>query len=307
MIATQAIEISRPLARPIPLAGLITFWRRRAGATSFDAVDLRPHNRCINSKISPSAGRRIARSRGYAISYEDAGEGFPLVLLPGYMQSAADYRQAGYVDRLAANRRVLVVDPLGHGLSDKPHEAEPYRSPGVAADVIAVMDAAGVEKAAIWGYSRGAWLACMTAIEFPERLSALILGGTALTQTPPRDIPAWVDALSRGDWVAFWSLFPIPLSPETRRHFEEVNDPKALAAERIGRLESGYVFDLGRVSAPTLIYCGGDDDPDDAVPTAQALGTQLHVLEGCDHFGAFSALDSVMPFASAFLNTAASG
>jgi pimeloyl-ACP methyl ester carboxylesterase len=247
----------------------------------------------------------IARSRGYAISYEDAGEGSPVVLLPGYMQSAADYRQAGYVDRLAATRRVLAVDPLGHGLSEKPHDAGPYRSPGVAADVIAVLDAAGIERAVLWGYSRGGWLACMTAIEFPQRLAALILGGVALTQTPPPDIPLWVDALSRADWDAFWSLFPIPLAPEVKRHFQEVNDPKALAAERIGRLESAYVFDLGRVSIPTLLYCGGDDGPEDAVPTAQALKTELHVVEGCDHFGTFREVDLVMPLALSFLETAA--
>jgi pimeloyl-ACP methyl ester carboxylesterase len=249
---------------------------------------------------------RIARSRGHAISYEDVGQGFPVVLIPGYMQSAADFRQAGYVDRLAADWRVLVIDPLGHGKSDKPHDAEPYRAPGVAADVVAVLDAAGVESAALWGYSRGAWLACMIAIEFPHRLAALILGGAALTETPSTDLPPWVDALSRGDWTAFWSLFPIPLAPEVRRHFEEVNDPKALAAERMGRLESPYAFHLARVTAPALVYCGGDDDPDDAVPTAHALRTELHVVEGCDHFGAFKAVDSVMPFAVPFLKTAAS-
>jgi pimeloyl-ACP methyl ester carboxylesterase len=138
-------------------------------------------------------------SRGYAISYEDVGEGSPVLLVPGFMQSAADYRLDGYVDRLAATQRVLVVDPLGHGRSDKPHDPEPYRSPGVAADVIAVLDAAGLKRAALWGYSRGAWLGCMAAIEFPHRLTALILGGAGLTQPPPRELPPWVDALSRAD------------------------------------------------------------------------------------------------------------
>jgi pimeloyl-ACP methyl ester carboxylesterase len=221
------------------------------------------------------------------------------------MQSAADYRQAGYVDRLAGTQRLLIVDPLGHGRSDKPHEAAAYRAPDVAADVIAVLDAAGLERAALWGYSRGAWLAGIAAIEFPQRLTALILGGAGLTQPPPTDVPPWVDPLSRGDWAGFWSLFPVPLTAEVKRHFE-LNDPKALAAERIGRSESAYVFDLGRVSAPALVYCGGDDDPDDAVPTAQALKTELRVVEGCDHFGAFKALDAVMPFALAFLRTVAS-
>jgi pimeloyl-ACP methyl ester carboxylesterase len=247
---------------------------------------------------------KTAKSRGYAISYEDEGEGPPVVLLPGYMQSAADYRQAGYVERLAANRRVLAVDPLGHGHSDKPHDPEPYCSPGVAADVTAVLDAAGVDRAAVWGYSRGGWLAGMAAIECPDRLTGLILGGTALTETPPLDIPNWVDALSRADWNAFWALFPIPLAPEIQRHFQDVNDPKALAAERIGRLESAYVFDLSRVSVPALVYCGGDDGPEDAVATAHALNTEVQVVEGCDHFGTFREIDLVMPFALAFLESA---
>jgi len=257
----------------------------------------------IDAKSSAGPGLRVARSRGYAISYEDVGQGSPVVLAPGFMQSAADYREAGYVDRLAATRRVLIVDPLGHGQSEKPHDPQAYRAPGVAADVIAVLDAAGLERAALWGYSRGAWLACMAAIEFPHRLTALILGGAALTQPPPTEIPPWVDPLSRADWPAFWSLFPIPLSAETKRHFEEVNDPKALAAERIGRIESAYAFDLGRASVPALVYCGGNDDANDAAPTAQALKTKLRVVEGRDHAEAFGAVDSVMPFAVPFLKT----
>jgi pimeloyl-ACP methyl ester carboxylesterase len=261
----------------------------------------------VNAKISAGPGARIAMSRGYAISYEDVGQGSPVVLIPGLMQSAADYRQAGYLDPLAATQRVLIIDPLGHGQSDKPHEADAYRAPDVATDVIAVMDAAGLERASLWGYSRGAWLACMTAIEFPHRLAALVLGGEALTRPPPVEVPSWNDTLARGDWVAFWSAFPIPLSHEVRRHFEDINDPEALAAERIGRIESAYTFDLGRVSAPALVYCGGNDDPDDAVPTAQALKTELHVVEGCDHFGAFKEVDRVTPFVAAFLKTGASG
>ena len=168
--------------------------------------------------------------------------------------------------------------------------------------MIAVLDAAGLETATLWGYSRGAWLACIAAIEFPRRLTGLILGGAGLTQPPLTDMPPWVDPLSRSDWAGFWSLFPIPLPTELKRHFE-LNDPKALTAERIGRIESAYVFDLDRVSAPALVYCGGDDDPDDAVPTAQALGTELRVVEGCDHNGAFLALDRVIPLAIAFLKT----
>lgn len=246
-----------------------------------------------------------ALSRGYAISYEDAGQGGPVVVIPGFMQSASDYRKAGYVDRLADRWRVLVVDPLGHGGSDKPHDFEAYRSPGVAADVISVLDAAGLERAVLWGYSRGMWLAAMTAIEFPSRVSGLILGGGALTFPPPTELPKWVDPLKRGDWEAFWPAFGMRLSPETKAHFQRVNDPQALAAERVGRIESAYSFDLSRIAAPALVYCGGDDEPEDAVATAVALHTELHVIEGRDHAGAFDDVDGVMAFTIPFLETIA--
>jgi pimeloyl-ACP methyl ester carboxylesterase len=252
-------------------------------------------------KIDAGPGARIARSRGYSISYEDTGRGSPVVVIPGVMQSAGDYRQAGYSARLAATHRVLLVDPLGHGQSEKPYETDAYRAPDVAADVIATMDAAGLEQATLWGYSRGAWLALMAAIEFPHRVAALILGGEDLTKPPQTKVPSWNENLARGDWAAFWAVFPVPLPLEIRRHFEDINDPRALAAERVGRIESAYRFDLGKVSAPVLIYCGDDDDPADVLAFAQAMGTDLHLVEGCDHFGAFNAVDRVMPFVAPFL------
>lgn len=246
----------------------------------------------------------VARSRGYAINYEERGEGRPVLLVPGFMQSASDWRRSGYVDRLADRWRVLVMDPLGHGWSDKPHDTASYRSPGVAADVIAVLDAAGVEKVTLWGYSRGAWLSAMTTIEYPDRVAALILGGAALTGPPSTELPRWVEPMSRGDWEGVWSLYGLTLDSKTKAHFEKVNDPKALAAERIGRVESAYTFDLSRVSAPALVYCGANDGPEDAVPTAEALHTSLQVVPG-GHAGAFMGVDAVLSVAVPFLETIA--
>lgn len=245
--------------------------------------------------------RKTALSRGYAINYEDWGQGSPVVLVPGFMQVAAAFRHAGYVDRLADRWRVLVFDPLGNGWSDKPHDPQAYRAPGVAADVISVLDASGAETAVLWGYSRGMWLAAMAAIEFPDRLSGLIVGGGALTEPPPTQLPDWVEPLSHGDWSGFWPLFGMQLNSETKAHFERVNDPKALAAQSIGRIESAYSFDLRRVSAPALVYCGGDDGPEESVATAEALHTDLQLIEGRDHAGAFDDIEGVMAFAIPFL------
>ena len=72
---------------------------------------------------------RVAESRGYAISYADAGDGPAVVLVNGFASPAAEWRKFGYVDRLADRYRVLVVDSLGHGQSAMPHDADAYRAP----------------------------------------------------------------------------------------------------------------------------------------------------------------------------------
>jgi len=118
-----------------------------------------PRNRLTERPADEVVVTKTTQSRGFKISYDDAGQGPVIVLIPGLTMSAADWRDAGYVDQLAVSHRVLSVDPLGNGVSDKPHDPGAYAYPAVAADVVAVMDAAGVDRATVWGYSRGAALA----------------------------------------------------------------------------------------------------------------------------------------------------
>src|SRR5260221_12331234 len=106
---------------------------------------------------------KTTRSRGYTISYDDAGSGPVIVLVPGGTMSAGDWLDAGYVDQLAGSHGVISVAPLGLGQSDKPHDEAAYRLPDVAADVIAVMDAATVDRAVVWGYSYGGEVAAAVA------------------------------------------------------------------------------------------------------------------------------------------------
>ena len=47
--------------------------------------------------------------------------------------------------------RVVTVDPLGHGDSDTPHDADAYVAAEVTSDLIAVLDAAGTDRATVWG------------------------------------------------------------------------------------------------------------------------------------------------------------
>jgi pimeloyl-ACP methyl ester carboxylesterase len=83
-----------------------------------------PRNRLTDRPADEVVNTKATMSRGYRISYDDAGAGPVILLIPGSTMSAGDWRDAGYVDLLATTHRVLSVDPLGLGLSDKPHDAD---------------------------------------------------------------------------------------------------------------------------------------------------------------------------------------
>jgi pimeloyl-ACP methyl ester carboxylesterase len=252
---------------------------------------------------------RSAESRAYTLSYEDVGDGPAIVLVNGMASPAAEWRERCYVDRLVERHRVLSVDSLGHGRSETPHDWGAYRAPEVGTDILAVMDAAGVERAALWGYSRGGWLVAMAAAEVPERVATLIAGGWAASEPPQADeeVPPRTQALLRGDWAAFWAALPVAVADEDKRYMEESSDPKAIGAADLGARRSRYVIDLDRIAAPTLLYYGAQDaaEPEFASAisaTAEGLGIEPRVLSGDhDHFSAFEDADSVVPLVSAHL------
>src|SRR2546427_103469 len=152
-------------------------------------------------------------SNGHQLAYEDLGDGPPLILVHGWGAASWEWRQEGWVDSLSKNRRLLIPDVLGHGSSAKPHDLALYTTERLASDVLALMDAAGVQQADIAGYSMGASVALAAVVLDPDRFGALIAGGI-----PPHDATDRVDmarslrgespvderARSYRDWAARW-------------------------------------------------------------------------------------------------------
>src|SRR4051794_30272254 len=117
----------------------------------------------------------FADSNGVKIWWEELGEGSPVLLLMGFGNSGQLWRPVA--ERLAAKHRVLIVDNRGTGQSDSPKG--PYTVPEMAADAVAVLDAAGIDKAAVYGVSLGGAIAQEVAITHPGRVRSLVLGCTA--------------------------------------------------------------------------------------------------------------------------------
>jgi aminoacrylate hydrolase len=115
-----------------------------------------------------------ALSGDVRIHYADQGTGDTVVFLPGLGMSHATW--AVPAERVGRSHRVLAVDPRGSGLSDKPDK--PYTRATVAADVCAVLDAAGVDRAHLVGQSMGGMIAQDFALAHPDRVRTLTLVST---------------------------------------------------------------------------------------------------------------------------------
>ncbi len=111
------------------------------------------------------------------IHYRVEGEGPALVLQHGFTESVVDWYEAGYVEALRPDYRLVLVDARGHGASDKPHDPDAYVLNRRVADVVAVLDTLAIAKALFWGYSMGGWIGFGLAKYAKERVHALVIGG----------------------------------------------------------------------------------------------------------------------------------
>ena len=125
---------------------------------------------------------RYAKAGRVSIAYQVVGDGpLDLVFIPGYVSNVEYYWEmptmVGAMERLASFSRLIVWDKRGTGLSD-PVDRVPTLDER-ADDLRAVMDAAGSERAALFGISEGGPMGMLFAAAYPERTSALILHGVS--------------------------------------------------------------------------------------------------------------------------------
>ena len=121
---------------------------------------------------------RYARNGETTIAWTVAGDApTDLLFIPGFISHVEHMWEqpglAGFFERLMGFSRLLNMDRRGCGLSDPRNEALSLEDE--ARDVLAVLDAAGSERAVLMGYTTGGPLAITTAALAPERVQAIIL------------------------------------------------------------------------------------------------------------------------------------
>jgi pimeloyl-ACP methyl ester carboxylesterase len=118
--------------------------------------------------LPPPASSGYVAHDGARLYYETFGTGSPVILLHGGLASGRYW--GNQVGALAADHhRVILIDSRGHGRSSR--DSRPYTYELMASDVVAVMDALHVRRAAVVGWSDGAIIGLVMALEDRERLS----------------------------------------------------------------------------------------------------------------------------------------
>jgi class 3 adenylate cyclase len=125
---------------------------------------------------------RYARSGEFSIAYQVVGEGeLDLIYVPGLASHIELFWEqpaySRFLHRLASFSRLILMDRLGTGLSDRLPASEVSTFEQRMDDIRAVMDAAGSERAAVLGWSEGAPLCALFAATYPERATALVMYG----------------------------------------------------------------------------------------------------------------------------------
>jgi pimeloyl-ACP methyl ester carboxylesterase len=251
-----------------------------------------------------------AKSGDVNVAYQVFGEGdTDLVVVQGLVSHIDLYWDwppyARFMERLASFCRVITFDKRGVGLSDRlPVDHLPALEERMD-DVRAVMDAAGSERAALFGISEGGPMALLFAATYPDRVSALVLHG-AMPRTisdddypfgPPRDAaqrsmaelidPYWGDGVLLEVFAPSLADDPAEAEGWTRRTLAAAS-PAAIETLWAMAVDVDVRAALPAIQAPTLVLHRRGDRVSsrhgarwmtERIPDAEYVE-----LDGADHF-----------------------
>lgn len=268
---------------------------------------------------SAALQERMIDLPGLRMHVVEAGAGAPVLLLHGFPQSCREW--APVIMDLATDHRAIAPDLRGAGQTDAP--AAGYDAPTVASDVIALLDALGLDRVALVAHDWSALVGFDLCLDHPERVSryvAVAVPAPYIRMTPKlawammRAMPhlwfQWVIAtpgvgprlLSRGrQRLAHWLLRSFEVRPmrddDVAAHVAALRDPaRAQAASKLYRrlILPGFMNVLrgtyhGRVlGTPTLVLFGAEDAliPHDALEVSpeDAPNTRVEFVPGGAHF-----------------------
>lgn len=240
------------------------------------------------------------RSRGLRLSYQDVGEGEPLLLLHAFPLSGRLW--GPQMEALSGRWRLLVPDLSGFGASEPTPEI--CRMTDMAADAVALLDHLAIRRVALGGLSMGGYAALAFAEAYPDRLRALVLAhtraGADTQEARDRRLATARDVLEKGSGILVETAAPRLVGATTRSSRPDLlgliggwvreAPPEGVAAAQRGMAERpDRTPVLARIAVPALVVLGEEDElvpPDESRRMAEAIpGAETAVLARCGHLG----------------------
>ncbi|MGH3968630.1 MAG: alpha/beta fold hydrolase [Mycobacterium sp.] len=203
---------------------------------------------------------RLKRPDGVTLAFQvhnPQGSSVPVLLTHGFGATAGMWDPN--IDALSVDRPVIVWDQRGHGSSDAP-DMDRYSEQISVADMAAILDAAGADRAVLGGMSLGGYLSLAFHLVHPQRVAALVLvdTGPGYRNDEARDKwNAWVERraqeLERGEMRADTSA---ELAQAVHEHPEGL--PRA-ARGVMAQKDARVITSLDSITVPTLVVVGAQD------------------------------------------------
>jgi pimeloyl-ACP methyl ester carboxylesterase len=245
---------------------------------------------------APTAQKHVVLPDGTRLAYVERGDadGTPVILLHGYTDSLRSYERV--LPYLPSSLRVFAVTQRGHGESGKPEGS--YASDVFARDIAGFLDALGLARAVIVGHSMGSTVAMRIAVEYPQRVQALILEGAFFPRPANAEVSKFLDEvvalrdpIDPGFVRDFQkSTLAQPVPPE---FFETVVSESLKVPAQVWRAalqpyrHTDFSAALAQIRVPTLIVWGDRDaftgrtEQDDLLKAIN--GSRLVVYSGAGH------------------------
>ena len=203
---------------------------------------------------------------GHQIYYQVSGGlapggAVPLVLSHGYGASAAMWEPN--LAALAADRAVLTWDMRGHGRSGSPDDPAEYSEAATVADLAALLDSQGIDRAVIGGLSLGGYMSLAFWLACPERVAALVLCDTGPGYRKDAAREQWNDrAAATADRFERDGLAALSGSPETQAagHGSALGLARA-ARGMLAQRDARVMAALPAIDVPVLVLVGDRDEP----------------------------------------------
>lgn len=190
---------------------------------------------------------------GIKIYYEVKGNGYPVVLVHGFIVNGESWKRGKlYYDLLKAGYKVITMDLRGNGKSDKPHDCDLYADDAEAKDIMGIVSELHIKKYTAVGYSRGSIITARLMV-LDKRLQQAVMGGMGTDFTNPN----WPRR------IMFYRAFSgenVPELEATVKNVMAAGMDRQLLACMQKEQPSTPIKDLQKVKIKVLVICGDKDE-----------------------------------------------